>query len=69
MTYETEGQYGARIRNNAARMIDSVTQDLGPGKPGLHTEIMAAVLIAQSNLAIAASIVEAATINAQGGRS
>lgn len=69
MTYETPGQYGARIRNNAGKLIDSVTQDLGRGKPGLHTEIMAAVLIAQSNLAIAASLVEAATINAQGGRS
>lgn len=65
MTYETEGQYGARIRNNAARMIDELTN-----RPeSIPSEIVAALLIAQSNLAIAASIVEAATINAQGGRS
>ena len=60
-------EYGARIRNNAGNMIDSMTKDLNPGGPGLPKELAAAIVIAQSNLAIAASLVEAAAIS-RGGR-
>lgn len=49
--------YGKQIRNNAAKLID----DLGR-EDVLPLELQAAVVIAQSNLAIAASIVEAAVI-------
>ena len=62
MTYEEPHEYGRRIRNNAAKLIDAVTQDLGEDRPGVPHEIMAAVLIAKSNLAIAASLIEAATL-------
>lgn len=60
MNFESPGQYASRVRNNTAKLIDAVTQDLGEGRPGVPHEIMAAVLIAQSNLAIAASLIEAA---------
>lgn len=55
-------EYGRRIRNNASEVLNEVMKHPdGTAKP-LTPEVVAGVLVAQSNLAIAASIVEAAVI-------
>lgn len=58
MASENADQYGMRIRNIAGSMIDEITN-----RPaGVPVELMAGVVVAQSNLAIAASIAELADV-------
>jgi hypothetical protein len=59
-------EYARRVRNNTGAMLDEVTKRPDGTAKGLTDAMAAAVMVAQSNLAIAASLVEAAAIIREG---
>lgn len=58
----TSDQYGMNVRNNAADMITSIAKHADGSPRGLSDEMAAALLVAQANLAIAASLAELADV-------
>lgn len=58
--YESPTDYARRIRDNSAVMLAEVTRTADGTPKGLNDTLASAVLVAQTNLAIAASIAELA---------
>lgn len=58
--YESPANYAQRIRDNSTVMLTEVTQNADGTPKALNGDIASAVLVAQTNLAIAASIAELA---------
>lgn len=55
-------EYGRRVRNNAGNMIQEITTRPDGTSRGMSDEMAAGVLVAQANLAIAASLAELADV-------
>lgn len=58
--YESAGEYGRKIRNNTSATIQEIVRDADGNARPLGPQVTAGVLIAQANLAIAASLAELA---------